>query len=123
MKTIKSNDQKVEQFLKDLAISDDSKSGIIEVIRFIIFENYPLVKERIMYGGIMFSNENDFGGVFVSKKHVSFEFGNGYLFNDKNQYLEGTGQFRRHLKFTSLTDIEDKNFVNFLQQAIDLESK
>lgn len=33
-----------------------------------------------MYGGIMFSPGDDFGGLFVYKNHVSFEFGNGAKF-------------------------------------------
>ena len=70
-----------------------------------------------MYGGIMFSLGDDFGGLFVYKKHVSFEFGNGIKFNDPQKQLEGSGKLRRHVKLASLADIKDKQVEFFVKQA------
>lgn len=75
--------------------------------------------ELIIYGGIMFqARGNGTGGVFAGKHHVSFEFGNGYLFNDPQKQLEGKGKFRRHLKLRSLANIEEKTLPGFVAQAL-----
>jgi len=37
---------------------------------------------------------------------------------DPDRLLEGTGQYRRHLKIKSLSDIKDKNVSFFIKQAI-----
>ena len=79
---------------------------------------YPKVNERMMYGGIMFSMEDeDFGGIFAYKKHISFEFGEGYKFKDPDKLLEGGGKFRRHLKIKTLKDVSNKNVKFFVAQV------
>jgi len=67
----------------------------------------------------MFSkNDEDFGGIFPSKKHVSFEFTNGIELVDKNIMLEGKGKYRRHLKIQSIADIKDKQVEYFINQIV-----
>ena len=70
-----------------------------------------------MYGGIMFSQLKDFGGVFVYKNHISFEFSDGYRFDDATKLLQGSGKYRRHLKIKSRADIEIKKVYFFVKQA------
>ncbi len=113
----KSKDNLVQQFLDELKDFDSEKCNILQIMREIVFTRYPKVSERIMYSGIMFSLGKDFGGLFVSKNHVSFEFSNGYKFADPKKLLEGTGKFRRHLKIKSLIDIEEKEIDFFVKQA------
>lgn len=112
-----SEDQKVQKFLDELLIVNPEKFKIVQKLRQKVHKIYPKTNERIMYGGIMFSLVEDFGGIFVSKNHVSFEFGNGFKMNDPEKKLEGTGKFRRHLKFSKLSDVEDKNVDFFVKQA------
>ena len=108
----------VQKFLDDTALADAGKWDILQKARKIVFETCPGVKERMIYGGIMFTVTGDFGGLFVSKNHVSFEFSSGYEFTDPGGHLEGKGKYRRHLKFRTLTDIEDKQVRDFVRQAI-----
>ena len=114
----KSNNQQVQTFLDELLYLNETFFIIIQELRKKVFFINPKVQERIMYGWIMFSLENDFWGVFVSKNHISFEFGKWYLMNDPNNFLEWTWKLRRHLKFHEFDDIEKKNIDFFLQQAI-----
>lgn len=114
--SIVSNNSAVQKFLEDLEGVDREKYLILEAARKEVFAQYSAVEERIMYGGIMFSLKDDFGGLFPSKKHVSFEFSQGFAFQDPDKKLEGTGKFRRHLKLASIADIENKNLSFFLQQ-------
>ena len=94
----KSKDIEVQKLLDNIKILDSSKYQILQQLREVVFDNYPAVKERKMYGGILFSLEEDFSGIFAYKNHVSFEFSYGYKFSDSNKLLEGKGKYRRHLK-------------------------
>ena len=113
-----SNSEGVQIFLEEFMMVDSEKFEILQNLRKIIFANYPKANERIMYGGIMFSLEDDFGGLFVRKNHVSFEFSSGAYMNDPHKILEGTGKLRRHLKIRSLTDLEDKEVEFFVKQSV-----
>ena len=113
-----SNNEGVQIFLEEFMMVDSEKFEILQNLRKIVFANYPKVNERIMYGGVMFSLEDDFGGLFVRKNHISFEFTSGAYMNDPHKFLEGTGKHRRHLKIRSLADIEDKNVEFFVKQSV-----
>ena len=115
----KSKDERVQKFLEDIFSLDQEKFQILQTLRKIVFGVYPKVKERMMYGGIMFSLDDDFGGIFPSKKHISFEFSEGFKMKDPKKLLEGTGKFRRHLKITSIADIEDKEVNFFVRQVVE----
>jgi len=106
----------VQVFIDELRNIDSQQCSIFQKLRDIVFAVYPQVKERIIYGGIMFSFGKDIGGIFPYKKHISFEFGNGYKMKDPNGLLEGKGKFRRHLKLASITDIKTKEVLFFVKQ-------
>jgi len=113
----KSDDIETQKFIDNIKVLDSTKYQILKKLRGIVFDNYPKVKERIMYGGIMFSLTEDFGGVFIYENHISFEFSNGYKFDDSKNLLEGKGKYRRHLKLKSLDDIETKKVDFFIKQT------
>ncbi len=113
----KSKDEKVQKFLEVIMFNDE-QFNILQKLRDIVFKNHPKTSERMMYGGVMFSLEDDFGGVFVRKSHISFEFVNGFTMHDPDKLLEGTGKFRRHLKIKSLSDIKNKKVTFFVKQAV-----
>jgi hypothetical protein len=85
-KNNKSKNEQVQKFLEEIMMLDDEQFNILQELRKIIFKNYKKTDERMMYGGIMFSLEDDFGGIFVRKNHVSFEFINGFTMNDQKKY-------------------------------------
>lgn len=115
----KVTDKRIQGFLGDLAAIKPHQFEIVQACRKLVFELSPEVVERMMYGGIMFSlKSEDFGGVFASKNHVSFEFSQGAELEDPNGVLEGKGKFRRHLKLKSIEDIECYGAKAFVQQAI-----
>lgn len=117
----KSLDIATQKFIDSIEVLDSTKYQILQKLREIVFENYPNSKERMMYGGILFSLDDDYGGVFVYKNHVSFEFSNGYTFDDPKKVLEGGGKYRRHVKFKSIDDVETKQVDFFVKQIIKIE--
>ena len=114
----KSKNEQVQKFLDEIQMSNEEHFNILQELRKIVFKNCKKTDERMMYGGIMFSLEKDFGGIFASKNHVSFEFINGFEMRDPKKLLEGTGKFRRHLKIKSLSDIDDKKVDFFVKQIV-----
>lgn len=118
----KSSNDKVQEFINNTMLLDDTKHQILEQLRKVVFELYPSVKERMMYGGIIFSLNDDWGGVFVYKNHVSFEFSYGNKLEDPEKLLEGKGKFRRHLKIKSL-DSNELRKVDFYVKQIELLDK
>lgn len=115
----KSKNEEVQSFLEEIERTDAEKYISIIEMRELVFNSYPKTSEKIMYGGILFSlNTADFGGLFVRKKHISFEFSNGYTMKDPNQQLEGSGKFRRHLKIRSIIEIKEKDVAFFVRQAV-----
>ena len=112
-----SKDEKVQKFLDEFKELDTEKSRILQHLRKMVFTQYPKVSERMMYGGIMFSLGEDFGGLFARKNHISFEFSRGASMNDPEKVLEGTGELRRHLKIKSFEDIKGLNVDYFVKQV------
>ena len=102
---------------------DSIKAEIVEKLSLVVTGLYPDVTLQKMYGGTVFElRKNDsksrFGGVYTYTNYVSLELSNGALFDDPKHVLEGAGKFRRHVKLHALNDIEMKNCLSFLRQAI-----
>ncbi|KMQ51492.1 hypothetical protein CHISP_1500 [Chitinispirillum alkaliphilum] len=117
MKRNEENEQ-VENFIQDVLFIDEEKGGILKKLRVIVQKTCPSVTEEIKYGGLVFNIGKDLlGGIFFRKKHISLEFSYGYLFQDADKYLEGSGKFRRHLKLYSLNDISGKKADYYIKQA------
>ncbi len=114
----KSNNNRVQELIDEIEMIDIDKFEILMELRSIVFSCNTEIQERIMYGGIMFSLGKDFGGLFVRKKHISFEFVFGVNMKDTDGILEGSGKFRRHLKLQSLKDIEIKRVLYFVEQTL-----
>ncbi len=116
----KSTNNQVQQFIEDIQLTDFDKFETLMKLRDSVFSINPKVQEKIMYGGIIFFLETDWGGLFVRKNHISFEFSLGVEFKDPDGLLEGKGKFRRHLKILNSTDIETKNVAHFVTEALSL---
>lgn len=111
----------VQEFLKKIStISHEKYELVMEIRRRVSYLN-PEIKERMMYGGIMFSLNEDIGGVFVYSQHVSLEFGKGYLFNDPDNQLKGSGKYRRHLKFKTIDDLNNLDIDFYISQMIHMD--
>lgn len=115
-----SESKEVQDFLEEILAIDEEKSSILKELREMVFTNFEETNEKIMYGGIMFSNQRDenWGGVFAYKNHVSFEFTEGFKLQDPNNILDGAGKKRRHIKIKSLADIEEKKVESFIKETI-----
>ena len=117
---IKSDNQEVQKLLDYIKSSNPNNHEILQQLRSVVLTELPAATERVMYGGIMFTLQEDFGGIYSYNNHVSFEFAEGYRFDNPNNLLEGSGKMRRHLKIESLSDINSKKVSYYIKQAGEL---
>jgi hypothetical protein len=108
--------ESVTTFLTKLQTDDPRAFEIVEELRERVLRAHPAIDEEIKYGGIMFSLATTCGGLYVSSKHVSFEFSSGYRMSDPEGVLQGTGKFRRHLKVTTVDEIDALHVDDFVDQ-------
>jgi hypothetical protein len=115
-----SKQSSVENFFDDLALIDSGKQQIALALRQEIHKLAKTAGERMMYGGVLYYLEDSFCGIFSYKAHVSLEFSEGHKLQDPERRLEGSGKFRRHLKFKQLADVKAKQPATYIKQAIAL---
>ena len=114
-----SSDKKVNDFLSDLQSVSAEQYDCVNTIRALFFEANSKLSEEIKYGGLAFSLAGQLiGGIFPYRAHISIEFSNGAEFEDENNHLEGGGKKRRHLKIIKPNDIDQKNAMVFIEQAV-----
>lgn len=105
-----------EKLLKELKEFDLEKYDIVTTLRNLVLKDKQ-TNEEVKYGGLYYSIEKPYTGIFVSKNHVSMEFSNGAELKDPDRLLQGSGKQRRHLKFTSTNEIPKAQIATFLKQA------
>lgn len=108
-------EQKVKNLLEDWEIDNPALCEIANNVRTRILQLADKVDEEVKYGGILYAAPKPFCGIFVYRQHVTVEFSHGAEIEDPHGLLEGKGKGRRHLKFHTLEDIENKHLMDYLQ--------
>lgn len=111
------------KFLAELKRHDSQKYAIVTSLRMLILEQQKDISEEVKYGGLYYSLNKPFTGLFVYKNHVMTGFANGAKLNDPANLLLGTGKYRRHLKLTSVEEIDEKQIKKLLQQALEIDKQ
>lgn len=114
---------RISKLLEDIRLLDYERFELVQALRNIILGLVPSISEEVKYGGILFSAEKPFCGIFLYAKHVSLEFGNGASLPDKFKKLEGEGKLRRHIKLTSVSDVMEKHVGEYLLLALKAPAK
>ena len=117
---IKAN-PKINNFIQDTMFIDKYKGEIVIFLRKIVLKIAPNVEEEIKYGGLVFIiDKRLFCGIFIRKNHISVEFDKGAQMNDLDNFLEGEGKYRRHLKIFQQEDIKNKKVEYYIKQCLKL---
>ncbi len=112
---------KINDFIHDLLFIDEDKGEIVISLIKLVLEVATDAKEEIKYGGLVFIiNDGLFCGIFVRKKHISVEFVKGAKMQDPDNFLEGGGKYRRHLKIYLYEDIENRKAEYYIKQSFEL---
>lgn len=109
----------VQDLLNDIRLLESGQHETVEAVRALVRQLVPGVTEEVKYGGILFSADVMFAGVFAYRKHVTVEFSYGASIDDPFGHLEGAGKGRRHLKLLEPGDIERKRLADYLPLALD----
>lgn len=109
---------RISTLLDDIRLLDQARFELVQSLREIILGLAPSISEEVKYGGILFSAEKPFCGIFSYAKHVSLEFGAGASLPDKFKVLEGEGKLRRHIKLWSAQDIAERHVGEYLRLAL-----
>jgi hypothetical protein len=97
-----------------------------ERLRDIIIEVHPKIVERIKWGNLTFVyNENNivYKGSSETISYINLAFFKGTLMPDPRRLLEGTGKGMRHLKIHSEKDINKKQIISWIKEAIKINAK
>jgi hypothetical protein len=111
--------QSVQLLLDDVRLVSADLAALAEAVRALVKKDFKPYGEEVKYGGIMFSSGVQFCGVFVHKEHVTVEFGFGAKIVDPFGHLEGSGAYRRHLRFKTKADLKDKCLAQYLPLALE----
>ena len=107
----------VQALIEDIRLLSETNHEIVEAVRALVKKTLKSKSEEVKYGGILFSSEVQFGGVFAYKDHVSVEFGAGAKIVDDIGLLEGAGKGRRHLKLKSVAEVTSKKLAQYIVLA------
>lgn len=111
---------RINNFIQDIRLLDEDKGEIVISLRDLVLNIAPDTEEAIKYGGLVFlSNNRLFCGIFVRKNHISVEFDIGAQMQDPDNFLEGSGRYRRHLKIYNREDIKNKKVEYYVKQSFE----
>jgi hypothetical protein len=113
--------KEVQKFISDLgSVSSDKYEIVTDLYRLFTKANDDF-SDKFIYGGIgIYLNTFLIGGIYVSKKHVSLVFSDGYKMKDTYNSLDGGGKYRRYIKVAKLEDIELKKCQEYIEQLFGL---
>ena len=78
----------------------------------------PGAKESIKWAQPVFDDHGPFLYIKAFKNHVNFGFWRGVDLSNEAGILEGSGEKMRHIRVTSLDDIQADVFADLVQEAV-----
>ena len=96
------------------------QAEIVSSVRQIVLKTAPQAEEAIKWAQPIYSKNGPFAYIKAFKNSVNFGFWRGVDLADSQNILEGSGDKMRHVKLSSLEEIDEKAFADFIQQAVKL---
>lgn len=106
--------QQVTDYINE---ASGEQKRIMERIRELIKESVPNSTEEFKWSRPVFRNEKDFAYLKHAKKYITLGFFNFEKLRDEDNRLEGTGKDMRHVKLTTLNDVDEDLFSEWFQTA------
>jgi hypothetical protein len=106
-----------EQVTKYISEASEEQKKIMEILRSIIHEEAPDVKENFKWNRPVFSTDTDFAYFKTSKSYLTFGIFKFEKIKDYATLLEGTGQDMRHIKIKKAEDLQPeiiRSWINML---------
>ena len=96
------------------------KGEIVSRVRQIVLGTAPDAKESIKWAQPVYESNGPFAYIKAFKSAVNFGFWRGVDIEDPEGLLQGSGDKMRHVKLTSMADIDEKALADFVSQALEL---
>jgi hypothetical protein len=96
---------------------------IVRELRSILKGTVPDIKESIKWAQPIYDINGPMIFIKAHKKHVNFGFWRGVQLDDPKGLLQGTGDKMRHVKITSLEDIDREGLSSLIEQAVVLNKE
>jgi hypothetical protein len=96
---------------------------IVSMIRELMKEYAPNVKEAISYGIPAYQGKRILAVISPTKKDITFSFSRGAQMEDKYDLLRGVGKSSRHVKIKKLAEANKEALRYYIQQALELDEK
>lgn len=109
--------QQVRQLLDDLRLQHPGINDIVTHVRALVLALAPDATEEVKYGGLLYSLDAPFCGIYAYARHVSIEFSRGCDLVDTHQQLAGQGKLRRHIKLGTVEEITSCHVADYISQA------
>jgi hypothetical protein len=94
---------------------------IVDVIRELMREYAPDVREAIGYGMPVYKQKKIFAWISPSKKDITFGFSHGTEMEDKYRLLHGVGKGARHVKMKNLGEVNKAALRYYVRQAMKID--
>ena len=101
-----------------IAQLEEWQAEIVSKVRMIILEAVPEADESIKWAQPVYEVNGPFAYIKAFKNSVNFGFWRGVDIHDPHGLLQGTGEKMRHIRLTSLEDIDGETFTDFIHQAV-----
>ncbi len=95
---------------------------IFAVLRALLKKHAPQAQEVISRGSPAWQGEKLLAILSVSKTHLTLAFTRGAEFDDRHGLLDGVGKTTRHVKLRKLSDLEHDALVDYVEQAVALDT-
>jgi len=102
--------KKIEEYIEK---QKSPQKEVCGKLREIIFKTFPDIKEEMKWGVPSYENGKYY---FVAlKTHVNLGFSLKGLSREEIDLFEGSGKIMKHLKISSLKDVDEKKIVKLLK--------
>ena len=107
----------VDEYISGLA---GWQAEVVSKVRQVVLEAAPGTQESIKWAQPVYESNGPFCYIKAFKKSVNFGFWRGVDIRDPEGLLQGSGEKMRHVKLTSVDDIDEEVLASFIRQAVEL---
>ena len=99
---------------------EEWQAETVSAVREIILEAAPDAMESIKWAQPVYEVNGPFCYIKAFKKSVNFGFWRGIDLDDPSGRLQGTGEKMRHVKLSSVNEVDPEIFSQYVLQAVEL---
>ncbi len=109
-----------QQVLAYIEQQKSPQKEILQKVREIFLETLPHCEEKMAWGAITFASKKFYIAAMKNRVHVGFSITG--LSEDEISLFEGNGKTMRHIKITTLKDVDKTMLVKMIEMVIRKQS-